>query len=223
MNPGTWMSRMTTGTGHVPANWRRGLSALLLCVAAGCVTTSTAMRPKEITPPPQPAYQVQATWENRVLMVQDVVNNGQPLLGLGGRVYLFGQELGYPVIGDGIATVEVSDVTHANAQTKPRLLERWEIDAETLRRLIRKDMIGWGYSLFLPWQTYRPDITRVQLQVRYVPAKGMPLFSPPSVVTLRNETPVVNYTQREAPASSVIPSTAILPPPPTPPSAPSRP
>ena len=158
------------------------------------------------------------TWENHVVVTQDVVNNGRPLVGLGGRVYLFGQELGHPVPGDGMAIIEAADATHANAQTKPQLIERWEIDAETLKRLLRKDMIGWGYSLFLPWQTYRPDITKVQLQVRYVPAKGgLPLFSPPSVITLRNETPQVTMTQREVPASSLTPSMAILPPPPAPP------
>lgn len=187
-----------------------------MALSGGCVTTSTALRPKEAPPPPQSAFQVHATWENRVLITQDVVNNGRPLVGLGGRLYLFGQELGHPVAGDGMAIVEVADVTHANAQTKPKLIERWEIDADTLKRLLRKDMIGWGYSLFLPWQTYRPDITKVQLQVRYVPAKGMPLFSPPAVIALRNETPPVTMTQREAPASSIIPSAAILPPPPAP-------
>ena len=191
------------------------LLAAFMCVGAGCVTTSTALRPKEGPPPPQSAYQVHATWENRVVVTQDVVNAGKPLLGLGGRLYLFGQELGHPVVGDGMVIVEVADVT--NAQNKPQLLERWEIDAETLKRLTRKDMIGWGYSLFLPWRTYRPDITKVQLQVRYVPAKGMPLFSPPSVVTLRNEQPQITTTQREVPASSLIQSSAILPPPPAPP------
>lgn len=226
----TWMSLETSlktsgrhsclpkrGQAGMPALRGHCLLACLLSLGAGCVTTSTALRPKELAPPPQSAFQVHATWENRVLMTQDVVNNGKPLLGLGGRLYLFGQELSHPVSGDGMAIVEVADVTYANAQTKPQLLERWEIDADTLKRLMRKDMIGWGYTLFLPWQTYRPDITKVQLQVRYVPAKGLPLFSPPSVIALRNEAPAVTVSQREVPASSITPSPAILPPPPVPP------
>ncbi|MCI0680643.1 MAG: hypothetical protein L0Y71_00950 [Gemmataceae bacterium] len=186
-----------------------------LCV--GCVTTSTSQRPKQETPPVLPAYQVHATWENRVMITQDVVNNGKPLIGLAGRMYLFGQELGHPVGGDGMAIIELADVTHANAQNKPQLLERWEIDPATLQRLLRKDMIGWGYTLFLPWRTYRPDIAKVQMQVRYVPAKGLPLFSPPAVVTLRQEAPALAHSQRTVPASAVTPSPAILPPPPAPP------
>jgi hypothetical protein len=173
----------------------------------GCVLTEGFHRPKEEMPAGS-VYQVHATWESRVMVTQDVLNQGAPLAGVAGRMYLFGQELGAPVIGDGIAIVDLQDVTPETAQGKPKLLERWEIDQATLKRLARKDTIGWGYTLFLPWSTYRPEVTRVQLQVRYVPEKGLPLFSPPAVITLRNEAPVTTTTRQVVPGAPVQPAAA---------------
>jgi hypothetical protein len=171
------------------------LGALAAFALAGCVITEGFHRPKEEMPT-GPVHQVHATWESRVMTTQDVLNQGAPLSGLAGRMYLFGQELGAPVGGDGIAIVDLHDVSPETTQGKPKLLERWEIDRETLKRLARKDTIGWGYTLFLPWSTYRPDVTRVQLQVRYVPEKGLPLFSPPAVIGLPNEAPVVKTARQ---------------------------
>src|SRR5262245_36364176 len=171
----TWMSRFTLTV---------ALAALIGC--GGCVTTETVQRPKEIIPT-GPVHQVAARWENRVMVTQDVVHSGAPLKGIAGRVYLFGQDLGYPVQGDGMMIAELSDVANLDKHGKPTLMERWEIPAETLKQVLRKDMLGWGYTLFLPWDTYRPDLTKVQMQVRYVPTKGLPMFTPPSVVSLQAE------------------------------------
>src|SRR5262249_41445546 len=60
----------------------------------------------------------------------------------------------------------------------------WRIDQDTLQRLLRRDMIGWGYTLFLPWGTYKPEITQVHLKVRYEPAHGTPVYSESSSMTL---------------------------------------
>lgn len=192
-------------------------------VVAGCVTTETVHRPPPEPIPTGAVHQVHAAWEGRLMVTQDVVNNGVPLIGLAGRMYLFGPQVGYPVQGDGMAIIDLHDATQANAQTKPQLLERWEIDAVTLKRLMKKDTIGWGYTLFLPWKTYRPEITKVQLQIRYVPEKGgLPLFSPPSMITLNNDTQI-NVTQRQVPAgttpaapAAAPPAGSFVPPPPTP-------
>src|SRR5581483_612242 len=62
-------------------------------------------------------------------------------------------------------------------------LEEWRIDSDTLKRLGKRDMLGWGYTLFLPWSTYRPDVGQVRMKLAYVPVKGTPIFSE-SVVTL---------------------------------------
>ncbi len=184
--------------------WTRMSRLFLLgtsVILAGCVTTEVVQRPKELAPPPGAVLQVHAVWENRVMVTQDVVNNGAPLVGLAGRMYLFGEQIGYPLVGDGAAVIELADLAHADAQHPPKVLERWEIDKATLKRLLKKDTIGWGYTLFLPWGTYSPDITQVQLQVRYLPDKGLPLFSPPAMVALRKEGDLV-VTQRQAPAAA---------------------
>ena len=201
MTARTWKSQVTT----------HGLLMALICLSAGCVLTESAQRPKEQPPPTGEVHQVAADWENRIVVTPDVVNGGTPLVGLAGRLYLFGEQFGQPVLGDGMAVIELCDVARLDQQGKPQLLERWEIDRTTLKRLVKKDMIGWGYTLFLPWQTYRPDLGRVQLQVRFLPDKGLPLFSPPSLVALRND-PQLTVTQRLAPAESVTRTGATLPP-----------
>ncbi len=184
---------------------------LLACLAAGCETTEHFVRPRDPVPvavrgkeapPPAPAaggsvHQVHAAWEGRIMETPDVANNGAPLLGLAGRLYLFGSEVGYPLVGDGAAVIELCDLAKLDSKGKPQLLERWEIDKVTLKKLLRKDMIGWGYTLFLPWSTYKPEIDKVQLQVRYVPDKGLPLFSPPAVVALRSDNQLT-MTQRQS-------------------------
>jgi len=139
-------------------------------------------------PPEGSIQQVQALWENRVITTQDVVNQGQPLLGLAGRIYFFGEEVGHPLAGKGTLTVDAHEFL---PDGKTRMLERWEIDPKTLAKLGRKDTIGWGYTVFLPWSTYRADIARVQLQAKFVPEQGVPMFSPASPVSLRQEAPPV--------------------------------
>ena len=61
---------------------------------------------------------------------------------------------------------------------------RLRIDKDTLKRLRKKDFIGEGYTIFLPWATYKPEITRVQLKARYEPSKGSPLYASSAPFTL---------------------------------------
>lgn len=186
--------------------------AILLAPLAGCVVTNPFQASKE-EPPTGFAQKIEAAWEGRVMTTQDIVNQGVPLKGIAGRLYLFGAD-GFPLVGEGSVTVDLCDVTPETTGGQPKLLERWEIDRETLRKLAKKDMIGWGYTLFLPWSTYRPEINRVQLQVRYAPDKGLPLFSSQSVVSLHGQMPVV-VTSRQVP---VAPAAAVptIPAPPMP-------
>jgi hypothetical protein len=176
------------------AGWTFVLTSL-----AGCVVTNPFQAPKE-EPPTGFAQKIEAAWEGRIMTTQDIVNQGAPLKGIAGRLYLFGPD-GFPLVGDGTAIVDLCDVTPETTGGQPKLLERWEIDRETLRKLAKKDMIGWGYTLFLPWSTCRPEINRVQLQVRYAPDKALPLFSSPSVVTLHTQMPPVTITTRQVPVA----------------------
>jgi hypothetical protein len=134
-----------------------------------------------------PVKQIHAIWNGQLTTTRDTVNNGAELRGLIGRLYLFGEEVGFPLQAEGTVTVDLYDITPANTQGKPKMLERWEIDKETLKRLGRKDTIGWGYTLFLPWSTYRPDVTRVQMQAKFVPDRGIPLFAPVAQVSVQTD------------------------------------
>lgn len=176
---------------------RRPLAAIAFLAVAmipGCVSPDgspvKSFHQGHAEKPPESGVvrQVQALWENRVITTQDIVSQGQPLLGLAGRVYFFGEEVGYPLASKGTLTIDAYEILPDN---KTQMLERWEIDPKTLVKLGRKDTIGWGYTVFLPWSTYRPDISRVQLQVKFVPEQGVPLFSPVSSVSLRQESPPV--------------------------------
>jgi hypothetical protein len=167
-------------------------------------------------PPVGPAVQVQSLWQGRIVTTADVVHKGGQLPGMAGRVFLFGPDLGpeneagsgrgHPVKGKGKLLVDLYEAT-PNAQ--PRLLEHYEFPNDVLNRLLRKDGIGWGYTVFLPWPEYRPETKRVQVRVSFEPDEGGALFAPPAQITLRNDSgppvaPVV--TERVMPVNAQDPS-----------------
>jgi hypothetical protein len=194
---------------------------LLVLFLTGCVTTSSFV-PASWDKPTGEICQVAAAWVPEVVYTPDPVHGGDSRPGFAGRVYLFGEEVKYPLVGDGTIIVTLYDETKGRAQNKVPL-EEWRFDAETLKRLERKDTVGWGYTLFLPWGTYRPDIKQIQLRLRYHKhAGGLPLYaaSQPfslregnSKVTVRSETRSLANAptgQPAASASPVLPATSNL-------------
>src|SRR5262245_8887238 len=175
---------------------RGGLLAAvaLAALAAGCVLLDRADDGKP--PPPGVPCQVVTTWQNCVRFAPDPCHNGAPTPGLAGRLYLFGPKIGHPMTGDGSLVVDLYDETKEGQSV---VLEQWRLDPKSLEMLLRKDMIGWGYTLFLPWGQYRPDITRVRMRARYEPPKGAPIFCE-SAVTLAEENGVI--TPRSTPLSA---------------------
>lgn len=158
----------------------------LLLIAAllpGCITFPTM---PGADPLHRPVCQLVATWQHKVVFAPDPVHGGAESPGLLGRLYLFSQELDYPVIGDGSLVVDlyVMEQPDPKQPAQPRLLEKWQFDAATLKRLLRKDVIGWGYTVFLPWGSFRPDISQVQLKVRYETAQKMPFFTESGALTI---------------------------------------
>ena len=66
-------------------------------------------------------------------------------------------------------------------------MEEWRIDKDTLKRLFKKDIVGNGYTLFLPWASCRPEVTKVHLTVRYNPvAGGAPLWAQTALLTIEH-------------------------------------
>jgi hypothetical protein len=119
--------------------------------------------------------QVLTFWQNRILQTPDPANNGRMSPGLAGRLYVYGPDLKYPIPGDGGVVIELYD----EDGREPVFVERWEIDPVTFKRLLKQDMLGWGYTVFLPLvKDCRPDMSKVRLRVRYQPGPSgsAPLF-----------------------------------------------
>jgi hypothetical protein len=131
-----------------------------------------------------PVHQVHATWVNKLVVTEDAANQGAPLPGLAGRVYLFGPDLGLPVKGTGKVIVDLFDAAQAGPNGESKMLERWVFTKENLDRLLRKDVIGWGYTLFLPWPDYQPAFKRLQVQVSYLPETGVSMYGERTALTL---------------------------------------
>lgn len=149
----------------------------------GCVVTQPfgGLLPSHAVEAPA---QVVVAWNNKIMYVPDPANNGVPAPGLCGRVYLFGPIPAVPLVGDGALVVDLYDDTPHNGQPSSIHLEQWQFDPVTFRRLLSKDTVGAGYTVFLPWGTYRPDVRTVHMAVRYEPAHGTPLYAPSGPLTL---------------------------------------
>lgn len=162
--------------------------------------TLSSASPDGAPAPSTNVCQVVVQWSKNVHYEPDPVNGGVPTPGIVGRVYLFGPTVDFPQVGDGSLLVDLFIDSESKPAEQP--VERWCIDPDTVRRLLRKDTIGWGYTLFLPWTTYKRDATNVHLTVRYDPKAGNPLYAPSSKVTLEHPVSPVSQTGPGVPAGS---------------------
>lgn len=168
----------------VPPQVGKHLVALWSCaLVSGCVGT-LPLACGDKGPPKGAVCQVVMTWNKEVVFTPDPVHDGTPTPGLVGRVYLFGSQVDYPLEGDGSLRVQLFDEGQKAGAKAPVLLEEWHLDKDTLKRLFRKDTIGWGYTVFLPWGTYKPELTRVLLKLRYEPPQGLPLYADDTPIVL---------------------------------------
>jgi len=167
------------------------VAAACSLLLTGCVALQEFTGKGADRPPTGAVCQLVPTWSKEIAFVPDPANGGVPRPGISGRIYLFGPQIDYPLAGDGSLTVELSAPEAAPAGAGPpakaewRLLEQWTMDQPTLQRLLRKDIVGWGYTLFLPWGTYRPDVSVVRLKLRYDPPGAMPLYSESTLTLAR--------------------------------------
>jgi hypothetical protein len=147
-----------------------------LALLPGCASVDSNAK-GGVSPPVAPVAQLQALWQNRVITTPDVAHKGASLPGLVGRVYLLGTDLTQPVKGDGTLLVDLYDADQNTPQGQQRLLEHYEFPKKVLDQLLRKDVVGWGYTVFLPWPEYQPDIKHVELRASYNRANGTTVFS----------------------------------------------
>jgi hypothetical protein len=166
---------------HQVARW--SVVAAVAVLAAGCVSMASLV-PDVDAPPTGPICEVATWWNPQVEYSPDPTRNGMPIPGLVGRLYLFGENKGVSLSGEGSAVIDLFEPARADGQGSLVPVEEWRIDKDTLQRLLRRDRIGWGYTLFLPWSTYRPDFTKLMIRARFESVKGVPIYSEGSLVTL---------------------------------------
>jgi hypothetical protein len=124
-------------------------------------------------------------WRNWIDYLPDPTKNGVNGPGLAGQMFLFGPGL-QTVEADGSLTVDLFDETPRPPGQPGNVPERWNFDRETLKKLRSVDeRFGKCYVLFLPWPTYRPDVTKVRLVVRYQ-ADGKTIMPEETKLTLGN-------------------------------------
>lgn len=171
--------------------------AALLSTSLGCQTLDSwdLFSPTtDKTAPIGKPTEVGAIWQDGVDVQLDRNNGGLPIPGFAGRVFFMQAIPGKPgqgqtVLVDGSLLVMLYD-DRPMQNGQPTQLETWTIKPEHLPMLIKKDLTGWGYSLWLPWHTYRPDIKNVRLVVQYLPKDGsQPLLGDPSPLRIRDAHP----------------------------------
>jgi len=159
---------------------------MALVGAAGCETFQGAASPQWMakrwldSPTPQ-VSEVLAYWRSEVYFSQDEENQKKPLPGLAGRVMFASQSSNRMVEATGELVVRLYDMTNVAA---PRLLAEYGFDPHALKKLKSEDRFGDGYTLFLPWETYRPEVRQVQVELRYFPKDGSEIRAQPTTLVL---------------------------------------
>jgi hypothetical protein len=119
--------------------------------------------------------QMTVEWNPSIIFAPDASHPGPSTPCLMGRLYLSDGDLS--VLTDG--TLEVTmfeEHPSMNGDGMPIPLERWTLTKETLNDSAKRDDgMGWGYSLCLPWVSYRLDIPMVKLSAKFTPVQGKEL------------------------------------------------
>lgn len=196
-------------------NQRPGLFArlviaagMVLCGISGCIPESFLAQSNAATNIP---CRIAMRWDHDVHFPADTLApRGKPLPTIAGRVTLFAEDLTTPVVAEGTIIVYMYD-DMPDAPNKTEVLEAWILDTKTVHKLQRRDAAGLGYTLILPWQMYRPDLTHVKLQVRFdrVGAE-YPLYSDLIPVTFESatDTPRVVVTQKQS--TTIVPGKGMV-------------
>ena len=126
-------------------------------------------------------------WQNSVQYAPDPTRGGAPGVGLACRLYLFGQKVDYPIRAEGSLVVDLLDETDGKSVHQ----EQWRFDPETVKKLVSKDFVGTGYTLFLPWSRYLPETSKVRLRVGFFAASGVAPIYTENAITLAEENGVI--------------------------------
>ncbi|MCS7269549.1 MAG: hypothetical protein NZ703_00560, partial [Gemmataceae bacterium] len=127
----------------------------------------------------RPVAEIATAWRNKVEYLPNPAAQGALQPGLAGQVFLYTAEA-RPAVANGRLIVDLIDETPRPPGVPPLTPERWEFKKDVLKALRTIDeRFGECYVIFLPWPTYRPDVTHVRLRVRYEPeGGGFPIYAP---------------------------------------------
>ena len=116
----------------------------------------------------QPATEIAIGWRHWIDYLPDPTRDGKMGPGLAGQMFLFSHGL-QTVDAEGTLTVDLYDETpYPPGQTGGNIPERWVFTKDALKKLHSVDeRFGKCYVLFLPWVSYRPEVTKVRISVRY--------------------------------------------------------
>lgn len=133
----------------------------------------------------RPVAEVATAWRNKVEYLPNPAANGAMQPGLAGQLFLYTAEA-KPALANGNLIVDLIDETPRPLGVPPLTPERWEFKKDVLKNLrILDERFGECYVIFLPWPTYRPDVTHVRLRVRYEPeGGGFPIYAPETLLIL---------------------------------------
>lgn len=144
-------------------------------VAPASATTSSGPTLASLNPftsksdksPKQPVGQIAIAWRNWIDYLPDPTKDGKMGPGLAGQMFAFGRGF-QSVEAEGTLTIDLFDETPYPPGKPGNIPERWEFKKDALKKLRSVDeRFGKCYVLFLPWPSYRPDVTRVRIVVRY--------------------------------------------------------
>jgi hypothetical protein len=139
--------------------------------------------------PRTPATTLVPLWQNRIAYLNDPSRGGAMGAGLVGQVFLFDANDQF-VLADGNLTVELFDEGQKKPDGEPVKLGQWVFKKDALAKLATVDEhLGKCYALFLPWPSYKPEVNKIRLTVRYEPDNGTPLYAPPTSVAIDTSTP----------------------------------
>ena len=168
------------------------LTGLMLCFAGmGCQSLSSTSFTSifEDKAPTGKPTEVGAIWQDGIDVQLDAQHGGLPVRGFAGRVFFMQARQGQAsqtVLIDGTLQVLLYDDRPVQGQGPPIPLETWTILPEHLSMLVKKDMTGWGYSLWLPWNTYHPSIQSVRMSVQYTGRDGTKLIGEPIMIQIND-------------------------------------
>jgi|GEM_PF-1550760 len=127
----------------------------------------------------RPVAEIATAWRNKIEYLPNPAANGAMQPGLAGQVFLYTADA-KPAQAQGSLIIDLIDETPRPPGIPPITPERWEFKKDVLKNLRTLDeRFGECYVVFLPWPTYRPDVTHIRLRVRYEPeGGGFPIYAP---------------------------------------------